>query len=308
LTKIDDSKLDPDDRRAIEERAKRLLDRASAWGRFPTPIDDILSAAQVTVAPTSIFDPGAILAYLRGKAASTASLVKKALSKVFGLYDAHENLIHIDNTLTVSKQNFLKLHETAHHDIPTHRKTFRFFEDCDQTLDPQIADQFEREANNFARFALFQGGSYALMAADCALEIKTPIRLAKTFGASIYASAREFARTHHRVCAIYVLEPIEFVEGHGARALVRRIETSPSFAIQFGRPVDVAITLDHPLGKALPIGRKMTRPVVVTMVDRNGTQHECIAEAFDTTFNVLILVYSAAALSDASKLMPVEFT
>jgi hypothetical protein len=82
---------------------------------------------------------------------------------------------------------------------------FRFFEDCDKTLDPEIADQFEREANNFVRFALFQGDTYARLAANCAFEIRTPMKLAKKFGASVYASAREFARTHHRAC----VEPIE---------------------------------------------------------------------------------------------------
>lgn len=253
------------------------------------------------VAPSSLFDPAALLAYLKGKAASTALLVKKALSKVFGLYDAHESVIHIDDTVHVSKQTFLKLHETAHHDIPTHRKTFCFFEDCDQTLDPHIADQFEREANNFARFALFQGDTYARMAADCACEIKTPMRLAKEFGASIYASCREFARTNHRACAVYVLEPIEYVPRHGARATVRRIEPSPSFARLFGCPTETEITPNHVLGRTLPIGRKMTKPTVVVLVDRDGERHECLAEAFDTTFNVLILVYEISDLTVAAQ-------
>ena len=89
---------------------------------------------------------------------------------------------------------------------------FRFFQDCDKTLSPEIADQFEREANNFARFALFKGDTYAAYAADCAFEIKTPMKLAKKFGASLYASAREFARTNHRACVVYVLEPLEYVK------------------------------------------------------------------------------------------------
>src|SRR6202023_2622101 len=105
--------------------------------------------------------------------------IKSAISKVFGLYDGLERVIHIDTTVVESKQNFLKLHETAHHDLPTHRKVFCFFEDCEKTLDPEIADQFEREANNFARFAMFQGDTFARVAADSAFGIKTPIRLAK---------------------------------------------------------------------------------------------------------------------------------
>jgi hypothetical protein len=97
--------------------------------------------------------------------------------------------------------------------------------------------------HNFARFALFQGDTYAQCAADCAFEIKTPIKLARKFGASVYASAREFARTHHRACVVYVLEPIKYVQGNGAQAVVRRIEPSPSYLRRFGRPTETLITL-----------------------------------------------------------------
>jgi len=296
VTKPDDSSLDPDDLRAVEGRARKLLDRASAWDRFPVPIDDILAAANVRLAPTSIFDPIAILDYLRGKTASAGVRIKSAIAKVFGIYDAAESLIHIDDTVGKPKKVFLTLHETAHHDLPVHKRMFRFFQDCEQTLAPEIADQFEREANNFARFALFKGDTYARHAADWAFDIKTPIKLAKKFGASNYASAREFARTNHRACVVYILEQIEFVQGHGAQAAVRRIEPSPAFVTQFGRPADTLITLDHFLGPVLPIGRKITRPVSLSLTDRNGTPHECVAEAFDTTHNIIILLYPIQAL------------
>lgn len=205
---------------------------------------------------------------------------------------------------TSSKQNFLKLHETGHHEIPTHKKAFRFFQDCEKTLAPEIADLFEREANNFARYVLFQGDGFAKLAADCVFEIKTPIKLAKKFGASVYASAREFARTSPKACLVYILEPIEFVEGVGARAAVRRVEPSPAFRAQFGCPDETVITLDHVLGPILPIGRKMTRPRTLPIYDLNGTEHECLVEAFDTTFNVLILVYAVRALTSTTVIVP----
>ena len=49
----------------------------------------------------------------------------------------------------------------------------------------------------------------------------------------------------------------------------------------------------------LPIGRKMTRPVTLSIADLNGTDHECVAEAFDTVarateeFAILIIHHSA---------------
>lgn len=304
MTRPDDSSLDPGERRAVEERARRLLDRAAAWDHFPTPVEDLLEAAQVQVAATSAFDAAHILAYLRGKAADVGQRLKSAVSKVLGLYDAQERIIHVDDTVATAKQRFLKLHETGHHEIPAHQKTYRIFQDCEKTLDPATADLFEREANNFARCVLFQGGRYARMAADCKFELKTPMKLARKFGASVYASAREFARTNHRACVVYVLEPIEFVQGAGARARVRRIEASQPFIGQFGLPTDAVITLDHVLGGVLPIGRKMTRPLLLSLQDRNGVRHECVAEAFDTTYNVLMLVYPTRALTATTIVMP----
>jgi hypothetical protein len=297
MVQADDSCLDHHELRAVQFAARRALDRASGWGVYPTPIADVLMAANIKVATASIFDPRRIMEFLIGKAESTAVAVRSAISKMFGIADTADNTIHIDHTVRESKQNFLKLHEAGHLELPPHRKIFRIFQDCEKMLDPDISDLFEREANNFARFVMFQGDGYRDMAADHALTIKTPMKLASKFGASIYASCREFARTNHRACAVYVLEPITYHPETGLRAEVRRIEVSPSFALQFGRPAETVITRRHSLGRALPIGRKMTKATSVSMTDLNGQALECLAEAFDTTFNVLILVYPVKALT-----------
>jgi hypothetical protein len=300
VNKADDSTLDPEQLRAVQEAARRALDRAAGWGVFPTPIAAILEAAKLRVAPASAFDPARIMAYLLGKAELARIALKSALSKVFGIYDAEAALIHIDDTVRESKQNFLKLHEAGHHELPTHRKIYRFFQECEKTLDPDIADMFEREANNFARFVLFQGDGFRNAAADYAFGIKTPMKLATMFGASLYASCREYARTNPRACAVYVLEPAVLCERAGMRAEIRRIETSPPFRQQFGQPIDTEITLNHKLGRALPIGRRMTRPTSFIMTDRNGDRHECLAEAFDSKFNILMLIYPVKALARTS--------
>lgn len=305
--KPDDSGLQPFELAAVERQARELLDRASAWDRFPTPVADILGAARLKVAPKGLFDAAAFVAFVARKTAQAAQSLKSALSKVLGLYDANEQTIHIDESVGPSKQTFLKLHETGHHELPTHRKVFRLFQDCEQTLAPAIADQFEREANNFARYALFQGNAYRQMAADMSMGVKTPIALSKKFGASVYASAREFARTHHRACVVYVLEPIQLTPGVPTYADVRRIEASPSFAAQFGIPRSDRIDMSHPLAGLLPIGRKMTKPTPLVYSDRNGFRHECLGEAFDTTHNVLILIYPTQALSSSIIAVPEQY-
>lgn len=61
MTKPDDSRLDPADLRAVEQRASRLLDRTDAWNRYPIPIDDILAVSNVDLAMTSAFDSNSLL-------------------------------------------------------------------------------------------------------------------------------------------------------------------------------------------------------------------------------------------------------
>ena len=122
------------------------------------------------------------------------------------------------------------------------------------------------------------------------------MKLARIFGASIYATAREFARTNARACVVFVLEPLETNRLFAPRVPVRRIEPSPAYVAQFGYPAIGALTPGHPLWPVIPIGRKMTRPVPLTVSDLNGQRHECLAEAFDTTYNVLILLYPKAAV------------
>ena len=294
--KPDDSSLDPADLIVVEGRAKHFLDRADAWGVYPTPVDTLMEAAKLAVAPKNAFDPAVFLAFVKQKTQKLADTLKRALGKVLGLYDATDSIVHIDYDVGVSKQTFLKLHEAGHHEMPTHKKVFKLFQDCDQTLAPEIADRFEREANNFARFVLFQGNGFRDAAADLPMGVRVPRDLARKFGSSIYAAAREYARTHHASCVVYVLNPVEFGVNGGFRAEVRRIEPSPSFRRDFGCPTDLEITNSHALASLIPIGRRMTAPRDFVFADRNGKRHVCIGEAFDTTYNVLLLIYPQAAL------------
>ena len=164
-------------------------------------------------------------------------------------------------------------------------------------------------------FVLFQGDGYAEIAADHAMEIKTPIKLAKKFGSSIYASCREFARTHARACVVYILEPITYAEGTGASAQVRRIEASPLFLQQFGRPTEQVITLDHSLGRVLPIGRKMTRATTVSITDpkrtsarmpRRGVRHniQCSCSGLSSEGPHVERAHHLAAASDTYRIFP----
>jgi hypothetical protein len=53
------------------------------------------------------------------------------------------------------------LHEAGHGTLPHQSKVYALIHDCEKTLDAEITDLFEREANVFASEALFQGEIFA---------------------------------------------------------------------------------------------------------------------------------------------------
>ena len=59
--------------------------------------------------------------------------------------------------------------------MPWQRAMYNLVEDCDQALDPEAADLFDREANVFASEVLFQNDTFSDMVADETFEIWTPI-------------------------------------------------------------------------------------------------------------------------------------
>lgn len=284
----DDRNLSPEQRAEVENRALKLLHRADAWERIPVPVEEILRAAKLQVAPYSVFHPRAIAAYAKAKGEQAAKLIKGALGKIFGILDTAEQVIHIDDTVTEGKQLFLKFHEAGHHELPHQRKIFRFFEESEEELDPDVADLFEREANNFARFIIFNGDVFRKRAADHQLSFGSVKKLQRSFKVSLYAALREYTRTHRLTCFALCCELPTFCPKNGFACVVRRIEVSPSFERQFGMPTVQVIAKGHRLAKLVPFGRRATRPTEFTLVDSNGLTREFIGEALDTTYNVLI--------------------
>jgi Zn-dependent peptidase ImmA (M78 family) len=130
-----------------------------------------------------------------------------ALSKIIGLFEPHDRLVMIDKQVPKAKKPFVKLHEAGHGFLPHQAGLFALIHDCEQTLDPDTTDLFEREANVFAVEALFQGTTFAEEAHSEEFGIKVPMRLAKKFGGSNYSAFRRYVGTNPGVCCVVVLEP-----------------------------------------------------------------------------------------------------
>jgi hypothetical protein len=226
----DDCSVDEETLGEIRQHVDRALRDAGAVGVFPTPVDRIVAAANLSVDSSVSLDEGFFAKlYSTGKQA-----IRKAVSKVLGLLDVGARRIYLDFTVPKPKRAFVTLHETGHNTLPWQRETYAFLEDCEETLDLDLKEQFEREANVFASEVLFQGDRFRLEGEGRPFSIKTPIELAKLFGASLYASLRKYVSTNIHPCVLLVYEAPVFLVGKGYGAALRRAIPSPAFREAFG--------------------------------------------------------------------------
>ncbi|MEW8050030.1 MAG: hypothetical protein AB2809_06580, partial [Candidatus Thiodiazotropha sp.] len=239
---------------------------------------------------------------LRKEVGKVGSVLRKALSKVIGLFDARSRLVFIDRTLLAVKQTYIRLHETAHGFLSWQKDMYAVVEDSKQNLDPDVADLFDREANVFASEVLFQIDSFAEEANDRDFSIFTPVRMSKKYGASIYSSVRQYVSKNPKACTVIVLDPPVLEEGDGFRANLRRAISSPSFHEQYGDlQLPEFFTPSDKIGAMVPVGkRRASGKREITLEDRNGVAHECIAEAFTQGYQVFVLIVSVKALTSTT--------
>jgi Zn-dependent peptidase ImmA (M78 family) len=273
----------------VQRHADRLLREASALGRFPTPIDDIMAAAKLTVVDDEVLNESMLRQFMK-KAKSGIAMIKSALSKVLGLFEANDRLVVIDKTAPKPRKPFIKLHEAGHGTLPHQAKVYSLIHDCEQTLSAEITDLFEREANVFASEALFQGEVFSTEARDMDFGVKTGVVLASRFGGSNYAAFRRYVITHTGACCVVVLEPsIAHVDG-GFSAAVRRVVMNKSFEkIYDGKALCVTVRGSHPLVSVMP-KKRMSFGREIVLIDRNGDERICTAEGFKTGPQTLILI------------------
>jgi hypothetical protein len=271
---------------------------------LPTPVEEVMRVAQIREVEEDLRNPG-FLSKIVDKAEKAGQAIKRALSKVLGIFLASDGLVFIDRTLMVVKQRFVRLHETAHGFLPWQRPMYAIVEDCERALDPDTADLFDREANVFASEVLFQIDAFSDQAHDLPFSIWTPLGLAKKFNASVYASVRQYVSKNRRACAVLVLNPPVPVPGYGFRADLRRAVHSESFMAMFGSYAwKEYYTPDDEIGALIPVGhRKSSRPRQLGLRDGNGVLHECVAEAFTNTFQVFILIHVVKILTETHILL-----
>lgn len=296
--KKDDHTLSRRQREHVQKHAHRLLQKAQAYDRFPTPVDDLVAAAELEIEQDEILDSsflGRFYKAIREPARTASFKIKKALDKVQGLLWRSERTILLDPTLYPKRKIFLTLHEIAHDYLPAQRKTFAVLEDSDAEIDPGTKDLFEREANSFASEVLFQLDRFEKEAAEFDFGFKVPLNLSRRYGSSVYAAARRYVQTHRLPCVLVVFnQPL--VTAEGTQLEVRRALQSPSFTERFGEyRWSQEYGPDSFFVKHLP-RRQFGRPAQCRLKDINGDRVECIAEVFNSTRQVFFLICPSDSL------------
>jgi len=292
----DDYSLPPESVRAICSQADRLLRDSGAYGQYPTPIADIIAAANLTVERNASLDVG----FLKKLYGTTKQTIKRALDKVVGLFDSRDSMIYLDLTLKHVKQRFVSLHETGHGYLPWQRQAFAFMEDGEKHLDPDVQHQFEREASVFASEVLFQGSRFHEEACSLPFDLKTPMQLGKKYGASNYAAFRRFVSQSHRICTLLVFEQPVYEVGRGYSFQLRRAVSSGPFLTKFGEVEwpNVLYTDENAIASRLPVRafhRIFTKKCRIAS-PISGCSETFYLEAFDSTYQVFALLIPESEL------------
>ena len=267
----------------IDKIARNVLIGSKAWGKFPTPVDQIVSYTELRIAKgvdLSKVDPGFF--------ATNLHAFQRAVSKILGAIQVRERTIYLDLSQKLERQNFIKLHETGHDALPWQHDLYVHLDD-EHTLDPDTDDLFERQASQFASATLFQLDRFEDEAAKLPLTIKAPLALAKIFGGSRHAALRRYVEKSSKRCALLVLHPATRNGNYGA--VVRNYFQSPSFTLEFG-------LLDWPLRcgmefqfvKDARFGAKLHEKGHIQLVTGSGASVALDYHYFNNTYCIFILL------------------
>jgi hypothetical protein len=274
--------LDPDAAADLDRRVDRLLREAGAYGRFPTPVDDIVQAAQLAEADDYVLDESMISkapAYLH-------TLLRSGIKKIRGLVDRRARVIHLNPGIeNEGKRRFVKLHETVHHVVPHQRDLL--YADDHETLSPATTRLFEQEANQGAAELLFQRASFTADAADLEISTAAVRALAGQYGSSVHAAFRRYTETHPGAVAGIVLATTPYQHNPAVWQRHEAMATA-AWTRRFGPPTwpKTMNEFAYPFLSALLVP-ELTDAV---MTDRRGNAVEVNVDIFQTPYQSFVLL------------------
>lgn len=273
----------------ISNATNQLLRKADALYRLPTPVDDLVEAAGLTVAGTSVLTQ----AQLALAPPHISVVLRRVAGKVQGLLDRTTREVHLHPSVENDGHGrFVRVHEISH-DIFSWQRDL-VYADTELMLSPMTRQLFECEANQGASELLFQGDVFQEVAAQYDIGMGAVIDLSEKFGASIRATLRRFAETHRDTVLAIVLErqpcstnPLAF----------RRREASGSgkWRARFGNPArwpNGMTVASHPLIAVAAAGNGHTSwQSSIALPDGAGDSTDLAVEVVDNSYNLLVLAW-----------------
>jgi len=266
----------------IEKICRNLLKKSKAWGVFPTPIERIVSYANLTI------EAGIDLGKIEPGFLSRFEFIPKFAQKVLGMLDYRQKVIYLDHSQQAQKKGFVTLHEVVHEILPW-QQALGFMDD-EQTLAPEVKEQFEREANFGASAAIFQLELFDEQAEKLPLSIKSPLVIAQKAGASNHSAIRRFVERSPKRCALLVLHPPEQNGRFAVR--VRDYFQSPSFTSEFGSLVlPEVFGWDVPFVPEIKFKRRLHEKGRIGLKTVHGEEIGFTYHFFNNGFNTFVLIF-----------------
>lgn len=269
----------------VTRYAYHLLRKAAVEDRLPTPVDDIVACAELVVSRDETLNP-------KSKELSHhfPFRLRSAIRKVVGLVDLREDVIYLNHQILPQKRNFVTLHEVGHKVLPWQRQTYLYVDD-DISLDLDMCEQFEQEANQFAADVLFQMDRFAKDGRSLPFTITSPITLARRYGASAHAAIRRYVEQNDRACAVLIVRQQIEKKARESMPQARGRVQSTMFRERFGeiawnRYISTSASL---LASILYPHRFPQGDLVID--DVNGRHIECSFEVFTNSYDTFVLVY-----------------
>jgi len=185
----------------VVRATERLLRLAEVRDRLPTPVEDLIAAADLSRGDDDLFQDSTIdeaPAYLR-------SAIRALRGKVHAVLDRRRRKVFVDPGIThEGRRRFRALHEVGHAILPSQNAPAHA--DDHSTLSWLTRIEWERDANQAGSEMIFQRDRFTTMAHEYEVGLAAVTELAERFSASIQASLRRYAEFHHLPVAAVVLE------------------------------------------------------------------------------------------------------
>ena len=194
--------LEEHTKKDIEKKSLDILRGANALDIFPTPVEKITLYTGLTIA-TDIDLAHVNKMFVSALTDHVKSNANRVSGSIRGLLHRPQKTIYLDQSQLPTRKSFVTVHEIAHEVLTWQHEVLSCLDD-DTTLDPNVDEQFEAEANYFASTTLFQHDRFLHQIGQHEIGVQSCIKIAKHFGASLHATIRRYVEQSPKKCALLV--------------------------------------------------------------------------------------------------------